>query len=154
MQIIEEKEASLRQRQIQICSSGVYLANKEFLFELLAKVKPNNLKKEYYLTDIVQEAARLKKHAKAYVANNPQSFLGINDLAELSQVEEILLKRIKTAHMKNGVRLIMPETIYIEPSVKIAEDCVIEPHVCLFGKTQISSGKRIKAFSCLKDQKV
>ena len=45
--------------------------------------------------------------------------------------------RINEEHMRNGVTLIDPEATYIESTVQIGADTVIEPGVVLKGKTVI-----------------
>ena len=52
--IIEEKDCSDIQRQIQIVNSGIYLFSGLVLKEFVPKIANNNAQKEYYLTDIVR----------------------------------------------------------------------------------------------------
>ena len=52
--IIEEKDCSDIQRQIQIVNSGIYLFSGLVLKKFVPKIENNNAQKEYYLTDIVR----------------------------------------------------------------------------------------------------
>ncbi|MDD5101404.1 MAG: sugar phosphate nucleotidyltransferase, partial [Endomicrobiaceae bacterium] len=51
--IIEEKSASQEQKQIKEINSGIYCFDLETLWQALSKVKNDNNKKEYYLTDVI-----------------------------------------------------------------------------------------------------
>lgn len=54
--IIEAKEASPTVRKIRLCNSGVMGLKAPEIWPLLKRIKANNTKKEYYLTDIVSIA--------------------------------------------------------------------------------------------------
>ena len=65
--------------------------------------------------------------------------MGVNDRVALSKAEKYMRLRINEEHMRNGVTLIDPEATYIESTVQIGSDTVIEPGVMLKGKTVIGS---------------
>ena len=61
--IVEERDASARQRAIREVNTGVLVRQRALLKNWLARLKPRNAQREYYLTDIVAhggeaEAAR------------------------------------------------------------------------------------------------
>jgi len=60
--IVEQKDATESQRQINEINSGIICAQRQQLGEWLAKVDNSNAQKEYYLTDIV---------GIAYASGNP-----------------------------------------------------------------------------------
>jgi len=51
--IIEYKNASLKEKNINLCNSGVMILNQNVL-PLVFKIKKNKLTKEYYLTDMIK----------------------------------------------------------------------------------------------------
>lgn len=63
-------------------------------------------------------------------------------------------QRINTAHMRNGVTLIDPESTYIEVGVKIGNDTIIEPNVVLKGNTTIGSDCFVGAGSTIIDSTI
>jgi bifunctional UDP-N-acetylglucosamine pyrophosphorylase/glucosamine-1-phosphate N-acetyltransferase len=91
--IVEFLDADESQREIKEINSGIYLVDKRFLTEAIYKLKNNNAKKEYYLTDIVKIAVDMHKKVTAYVEHDSFSLSGINDREQLNVVEKVLLNR-------------------------------------------------------------
>ena len=91
--IVEYLDANESQREIKEINSGIYLVDKRFLIEAIYKLKDNNAKREYYLTDIVKIAVNMHKKVTAYVEKDSFSLSGINDQEQLKEVEKVLLKR-------------------------------------------------------------
>ena len=52
--IIEEKDASIEEKQIKEINSGIYCFDIEELVSALKHIKPNNAQGEYYLTDVIK----------------------------------------------------------------------------------------------------
>ena len=143
--IVEHKDASEAERAVKLCNSGVMCADAKVLFQLLAQVKNENAKGEFYLTDVVSlgRAAGFKTH----IVRGPESdALGANSRAELAGAEAVFQRRTRLAMMEAGVTLIDPDSVYFSYDTEIAADVVIEPNV-YFGKgVKIAKGARIKAF--------
>ena len=59
-EIVEEKDASDVQKQIDEINAGIYCVNAEHLNKWVSKLKSSNAQKEYYLTDIVKMAKKDK----------------------------------------------------------------------------------------------
>lgn len=143
--IVEQKDATPAERAITTCNSGVLCADAKQLFQLLAQVKNDNSKGEYYLTDIVAlgRAANIKTHLVVGVESDT---LGVNSKVELAAAEAIFQNQMRVAAMEAGVTLIDPATVFFSYDTEIAPDVVIEPNV-FFGKgVKIHKGARIKAF--------
>lgn len=85
--IVEHKDASEQERQNNLCNSGVFLVEAEYLYDLLKEIQNNNASKEYYLTDIVEIAKN--KGLKTVVIEAPEEELaGVNTQKELQQLEQ------------------------------------------------------------------
>ncbi|HQM84104.1 MAG TPA: NTP transferase domain-containing protein [bacterium] len=93
--IVEYLDADESQIKIREINSGIYIVEKKFLVEAVFKIKNNNSKYEYYLTDIVKIANRMNKKVTAYVENDNFSLSGINDQEQLAEVETEMLKRMQ-----------------------------------------------------------
>jgi len=91
--IVEEKDANTDQRNLSEINSGVYVVNRRGLFWALHRVKPNNAKGEYYLTDIVGILAKAGKKTQAVNCADFTELQGINTPAELAQAETAWLAR-------------------------------------------------------------
>jgi len=143
--IIEHRDASEAERANRLCNSGVMCADARALFQLLALVKNDNAKREFYLTDIVAlgRAAGVPTHV---LVGQESDAMGVNSRAELAAAEKAFQHRTRLAMMEAGVTLIDPDTVYFAYDTQIAQDVVIEPNV-FFGKgVKIGKGARIKAF--------
>jgi bifunctional UDP-N-acetylglucosamine pyrophosphorylase/glucosamine-1-phosphate N-acetyltransferase len=66
-------------------------------------------------------------------------------------VEAVLLKALRAHWMRQGVRMVLPETIYLEPTVELAPDVTLWPGVVLKGRTRIGEGCQVGAYSLLED---
>ncbi|MFT3727104.1 MAG: bifunctional UDP-N-acetylglucosamine diphosphorylase/glucosamine-1-phosphate N-acetyltransferase GlmU [Terricaulis sp.] len=144
--IVEEKEASEAERAVKLSNSGVICADAQTLFKLLAQVKNDNAKGEYYLTD-VPALGRTAGVATRVVMADESETLGVNSRAELAQAEAVFQQRARKAAMDAGVTLIDPASVYFSYDTEIAADVVIEPNVFFGPGVKIGQGARIKT-SC------
>ncbi|MDB4987182.1 MAG: glmU [Myxococcaceae bacterium] len=145
--IREHKDASPSERETTEINAGVYAFRGPFLREALAKLSTNNAQGELYLTDVVEQAARLH-----WVETLRWSFAdvgGVNDRAQLATCAAALRLRIAERHAKNGVTIRDLASVYIDASVQLERDAVIEPNVHLRGRTTIASGARVDVGSVL-----
>ena len=147
--IVEEKDASEKERLINEVNAGVYCVKIDFLKTALKKIQPENRQKEYYLTDLISIAYNEGKTIATSSANNWKEILGINTRRELAQATAILRERINQRWMEQGVSIEDPNNVLIEPEVKIGKDTVIEAGARILGKSKIGkncwiqSGARI-----------
>jgi bifunctional UDP-N-acetylglucosamine pyrophosphorylase/glucosamine-1-phosphate N-acetyltransferase len=134
--IVEEKDADKNTKAIKSVNAGVYLYKSSILKEYLPKLSNNNAQQEYYITDIIELAKNdSKKITPLFVDEN--NFKGVNSKIDLANAEVIMQNRIKDEFMKNGVIMRLPDTIYIEESVVIEGESIIENGVSLIGDTKI-----------------
>lgn len=143
--IVEHKDASAQERAVKLCNSGVLCADARTLFSLLAQVKNENAKGEYYLTDVVALGRAAGEQTNVVIGIEADT-LGVNSKVELAAAEAGFQQRRRVAAMEAGVTLLDPATVYFSHDTEIAADVVIEPNV-FFGKgVKIAKGARIKAF--------
>jgi bifunctional UDP-N-acetylglucosamine pyrophosphorylase/glucosamine-1-phosphate N-acetyltransferase len=136
LDIVEYKEATPEQRAIREVNSGIFCYQTAWLLDRLSKLQPRAGHGEYYLTDLVNIAAR-ENAVTATCSCDEAEVLGINDRAQLAAAERLMHDAINTRHMLNGVTLIDPATTYIEASVTIGPDTIIYPGAHLRGQTVI-----------------
>ncbi|GGL87398.1 bifunctional protein GlmU [Pseudooceanicola nanhaiensis] len=146
--IVEFAEASEAEKAITLCNSGVVCADSATLFELIAAVKNDNAKGEYYLTDIV-EIARARGLSATAVACDEAETMGINSRAELAAAEAAFQSRARAAALEDGVTLTAPETVHFAFDTVVGRDAIIEPNVVFGPDVTVESGARIRAFSHL-----
>ncbi|MFN3265960.1 MAG: bifunctional N-acetylglucosamine-1-phosphate uridyltransferase/glucosamine-1-phosphate acetyltransferase, partial [Deinococcales bacterium] len=147
--IVEQKAASEAEKQIKEWNSGMYVFDQS-AFELAVQIGNQNAAKEYYLTDILELYRRAGKPVVAKIAASSE-LEGSNDRVQLAAADKVLRDRIRIRHMRAGVTLRDPATTYIDDTVQIQSDVILEPGVVLQGQTSIATGSLIGAYSVLTD---
>ncbi|WP_413853116.1 bifunctional UDP-N-acetylglucosamine diphosphorylase/glucosamine-1-phosphate N-acetyltransferase GlmU [Candidatus Ruminimicrobium bovinum] len=138
--IVEEKSANEKEKSINEINSGIYCFNLKTVWKALDKVKPNNSKKEYYLTDVISILNKDGFKTDAFAICKEEEILGVNDRAQLACAGKILKERILSELMINGVTIEDPSSTYIYGNVKIAQDTVIKPNTFIEGDVKIGTG--------------
>lgn len=146
--IVEFKDATPAERAIGLCNAGVMAVAGKHLFALLAQVKNDNAKGEYYLTDIVG-LARAQGLGCTVVEGHEDEVLGINSRAELAEAETILQRRLRAHWLAEGVTMADPATVWFSWDTELAADVTLEPNVVFAPMVKVARGARIRAFSHL-----
>ncbi len=139
LKIVEQKDATEEEKQIKEVNSGMYVFDAASLADALQKLTPNNAQGEYYLTDTLEIIKNSGNKICAYVIEDNDEIRGINDRVQLNEAEEIMQKRINQMHMRNGVTIRIPQSVYIEADVEIGNDTEICQNVILKRGTKIGS---------------
>jgi len=90
VKIIEEKDADENLRNIDEINSGIYLVERELLFNSLQSVKNSNAQAEFYLTDIIEICKKQGKSVFAFNLAGFEEIQGINSQDDLDNVKKIL----------------------------------------------------------------
>ena len=146
---VEEKDAPPEVKALKEVNAGAYALD-GFLFQALKGVQNENAAREYYLPDLI---AIYRAHGRKVVAVRGvvEEALGVNTREELARVEEVLLRTLRAHWMRQGVRMVLPESIYLEPTVELSPDVTLWPGVILKGRTRIGEGCEVGAYSLLED---
>ena len=144
--IVEHKEASPDQLKVTACNSGVMAAPAALLFELLAEVRNDNAKGEYYLTDVVA-LARARGEPTRTVFADEDAVMGVNAQAELAVAEALFQKVQRETFLAAGVTMPAPETVHFSFDTEVGGGTTIEPFVVFGPGAKIASGARIRSFS-------
>nr|WP_320011675.1 NTP transferase domain-containing protein [uncultured Desulfobulbus sp.] len=149
--IVEQKDATESQLQVDEINAGIYLVNRSFLFSALAQVGTNNAQGEVYLTDIVALAKETGAAIQSFVHPEPLDVLGVNSRVELAQAQKILQQRHNHTLMMSGVSLESPETTLVSADCVLGQDCHLEPNVRLSEGTTLENGCTIETGAVLKN---
>lgn len=152
--IVEQKDASETERQINEISSGIFAFDNQVLFEKLELVRNENAQKEYYLPDVLSLILDDKGNVEIYHTDDFEEIMGVNDRVMLSEAEKAFKKRTNEQHMRNGVTIVDPATTYIGADVIIGEDTVIEPGVKLAGNTVIGKDTIVGQYTEITNSKI
>lgn len=140
--IVEDKECTEEQRNIQEVNTGIYAIDNQYLFKILKNIEKSAYRDEYYLTDIVH----LMRHdytVGTYTIRDNSIVMGVNDLYAISIAEKVLRDSINRDFMKSGVSMINPETITIGHNVRIEENVTIYPNTTITGSSTIAEGSHV-----------
>lgn len=144
--IREEKDATEAERKVTFCNSGIMAIDGRKALSLLTKITNNNVKGEYYVTDIIEILHR--EGGRAATVEAPSDMVaGCNNRAELAELEAIWQKKRRHQLMLSGVTMIAPETVFLSHDTRIGRDTVIEPNVWFGPGVTVDSDVVIHAFS-------
>ncbi len=68
--------------------------------------------------------------------------------------QEIIQRKLRNKFLKQGVKMISPETIFFSNNTKIGKNVSIEPYVVFIGNVVLKNNITIKSFSHLEDVRV
>jgi bifunctional UDP-N-acetylglucosamine pyrophosphorylase / glucosamine-1-phosphate N-acetyltransferase len=148
--IVEEKAASPAQKKIREVNSGILCFSRLPLLGHLGELSQNNPQKEFLLTDLIAIFNRHRLRVAAFEAPAVETH-GINDRAQLAEVEKMLRLRKARAMMLEGVSLADPERTYIDEGVTVGPDTEIGAGVSLRGNTHLGKGCHLEPYSTITD---
>jgi bifunctional UDP-N-acetylglucosamine pyrophosphorylase/glucosamine-1-phosphate N-acetyltransferase len=138
--IVERKDASDEEIAVNEINSGLYAFDAAWLRSRIGSLSPSPKTGELYLTELVELARADGRLVVALTVEDDGRLLGINDRAELAQAEWDLRTRINGEHMRAGVTMRDPSTVYIDADVTLGEDVVLEPNVRILAGSKIGHG--------------
>jgi len=139
--IVEQKDATTDQLRIPEVNGGLYVMEPGVL-DLLSQIRPANRAGEYYLTDIVGLSVSEGLKVGACLVEE-EDLRGVNSRKELAEAAGILRMRILEGLMADGVSVMQPGSVFIEPEVKVGRDTFIYPNVVIEGRSRIGAGCHI-----------
>ena len=129
-QIVEEKDTTAAQRQINEVFAGTLAAPTAWLQTELRKLRANNAANEIYLTDVATAA----QQTTALIAPE-QEAAGINTMCELAAAENRLRQQRTATLMNQGVHIIDPNRIDLRGQIRAAAGTTIDINVILHNTT-------------------
>ena len=93
--IVEEADASAEQKKLKIINAGIYCIKKGILFDSLKKITSDNVKGEFYLTDIVEIGYQNKNTIGVLVGDDWKETVGVNTIQDLMRAESIMHDRMR-----------------------------------------------------------
>jgi len=148
LKIVEETDASPKEKAIKEVNSSIYCFDTDILFNYLKRISAQNAQSEFYLTDIIELISAEKKYSiKSYIIDNFYEVEGVNDRLQLSKLEKKLQRKINEKLMLSGVTIRDPDTVYIDIEAEIGKDTIIEPFCFISGKTKIGNNCVIGPFT-------
>jgi bifunctional UDP-N-acetylglucosamine pyrophosphorylase/glucosamine-1-phosphate N-acetyltransferase len=135
--IVEEKDASEKEKQVREINTGIFCAKASYLTEALKEIGQENAQGEYYLTDLAEIAGEKGLTCSAHTVSDPREVMGINTRVDLAMANEVLRQEKVDELMLSGVTIVDPKNIYIDKMVEVERDTILYPNCVLQGKTKV-----------------
>ena len=152
--IVEERDATAEQRAVREINAGIYAFDGALLREALGKLSTDNEQGEEYLTDVFGLLATDGRPVGVHVAPDATETLGCNDRAELAALRALLRDRVNMAWMRAGVTILDPATTWVDVTVALERDVVLDQNTQLCGATSVAAGAVVGPDSTLVDTSV
>lgn len=140
--IVEHKDASDAQREINEINTGILLANGADLKHWLAKLDNNNAQGEFYITDIIAMAWQDGREITAVHPARLSEVEGVNNRLQLARLERVYQGEQAERLLLAGVMLRDPQRFDLRGTLTHGRDVDIDPNVILEG--QVTLGNRVK----------
>lgn len=148
--IVEQKDCNSAQLLIKEINTGIICTTSAIAKQYLSLLKNNNAQKEYYLTDLAALLAADHKQVSSCEAVDYKYTLGVNNKAQLQQLERIYQQDCANELLAQGVTLADAKRIDIRGKLHCGSDvfidinCVFEGQVTLGNNVHIGPGCIIK----------
>jgi bifunctional UDP-N-acetylglucosamine pyrophosphorylase / glucosamine-1-phosphate N-acetyltransferase len=152
--IVEARDATEDELEGNEVNAGLYAFDAAWLRRRIDSLEPSISTGELYLTELVRLAREDGRLVTAVAFEDDGRFDGINDRSQLAAAEWNLRVRRNEEHMRAGVTMRDPSTVYLDWDVTLAADVTLEPNVILRGATSVGEGSVIGAGSQLFDSVV
>ena len=93
--IIEEKDATDKERKIKEINDGLYVFDKKWLEKNLPKVEKSPVSGEYYIVELIKMAIDQGERTVAYTLPNSIEWQGINTPEQLAEAERKMEEKLK-----------------------------------------------------------
>jgi bifunctional UDP-N-acetylglucosamine pyrophosphorylase/glucosamine-1-phosphate N-acetyltransferase len=139
--VVEHKDASAKELRIREWYAGFLAAPAERLAKWLAKVKPANAQKEYYLTDVIALAAKDGVAVAAVKAQDPWEVAGVNSRHDLALLERAYQNAKAKQLLDAGVALADLWRVDVRGELTCGRDVAIDVN-CVF-EGSVKLGDRV-----------
>ena len=152
--IVEEEDASPRERAVRECNTGVMAVPARHLVSWLRQLRSHNAQGEYYLTDVIAAAVKDGVAISTLIVQSEDEVQGVNDKVQLSMAEATYRLRQAVALMQAGVTVIDPLRLDVRGTVEAGRDVQIDVNVVLEGRVKLGDGARIGPNCVLREVEV
>ena len=147
--IVEENDASARQKKITEVNTGLLAVPAKRLKGWLKKVRNDNAKGEYYLTDIVGLAVKDRARVTAVAAASPDEVEGVNDRVQLARMERVYQRTQAERLMREGVQLADPARFDLRGMLLAGKDVKLDVGVIVEGVCELGDNVSIGPYCVL-----
>ncbi len=151
--IIEWREADKETLSSNEVCCGAYCFRTEWLWPTLRDLAPAP-NGEFYITSLLDRARQSGLGVESVSPADPDEALGVNDRSDLARVTAVAFERTRQRALAQGVTLVDPRSTFIDASVNVGMDTVLQPGVILQGDTSIGSSCEIGPNAVIRDSSI
>lgn len=140
--IVEHKDATPAQLEVDEINGGVYVFDAELLAEALTEVRADNAQGELYLTDVLAILG-VAGHSISAHCTNAAELAGVNSQDQLADAAKLIRQRMNTEAMQAGVWMQDPTSVYLDADVTIEAGARIQANVHLVDGTSVGAGAEV-----------
>jgi bifunctional UDP-N-acetylglucosamine pyrophosphorylase/glucosamine-1-phosphate N-acetyltransferase len=145
--IVEQRDATPDELEIDLCNSGVMAIEGAMLWPLIEAIDNKNAKSEFYLTDVVAIAQGKGRGVAVIEADHEEiPLIGVNDRIELAEGEAICQQMLRAHALANGTTMIDPASVFLSMDTRLGRDVVIAPNVVFGPGVTVADNVEIRAF--------
>lgn len=152
--IVEEKDATPKQREICEVNTGILAAPTHLLRQWLSKLSNKNAQGEYYLTDIVAMAVEQGLEVSTSQPAQSWEVMGINSKVQLAELERIWQKEQGLRLLMQGVTLADPARTDIRGKLVCGRDVEIDVGCIFEGEVHLANRVKVGAYTIIKNSKI
>jgi len=141
--IVEHKDATDQQREIDEVNTGILCCNSTQLIEWVNRLSNDNAQGEYYLTDIIAMCVEAGNQVTAAQPTYLYEVEGINTLRQLAELERVWQLEMAKQLMDGGVTFMDPTRFDLRGKLTCENDIVIDINCIIEGNVVIKEGARI-----------
>lgn len=143
LRIVEHKDASVDEKQIDEINTGIICGRAEVFDRLIPELSNDNASGEYYLTDVVELLREDGGTARVVEADDEWEVTGINTRRQLVEFEREGYRRRNDQLLDKGVTVHDPHRVKIGPWVDVGHDVEFEGDVTIHGVSSIGQGTTV-----------
>ncbi|MFP5504726.1 MAG: bifunctional UDP-N-acetylglucosamine diphosphorylase/glucosamine-1-phosphate N-acetyltransferase GlmU [Gammaproteobacteria bacterium] len=152
--IVEQKDATPAQLRVNEINTGFLAVAAAPLKRWVAQLGNDNAQGEYYLTDVIAQAAAEGVAIETVAPAALPEIMGVNNRAQLAELEREYQRRQAQRLLLAGVTLHDPMRFDLRGSLEHGQDVVIDANVILEGNVRLGDRVRIGAGCVIRDAEI
>jgi len=149
--IVEQRDATPEILAIDEVNTGMICLPTARLIDWLSRLRNDNAQGEYYLTDIIGMATREGVRVVPCHPASEWEVLGVNDRAQLAELERRHQNEVARRLMAEGVTLIDPARLDVRGDLTCGRDVQIDVNCVFEGRVILGDKVKVGANCVLKD---
>lgn len=152
--IVEHKDASVEERAIRECNTGIMAMTAAQLRRWLPRLCADNVQGEYYLTDVIAMAAAEGTAIATTQPGSPGEVEGINDHVQLARLERVFQAGEAERLLREGVALADPARFDVRGELDCGSDVVIDVGCIFEGRVELADGVHVGAYCVIRNSRI